>query len=86
MDTDTWLFRDPSIINTPPKTLDVFIMSACPDAVYALKNLIRPVANYVEDLVKVNLNYIGNFKNGSHFGVECRHGLAECQGNAAGLW
>ncbi|KAG5975458.1 hypothetical protein E4U55_007659 [Claviceps digitariae] len=59
--------------------LEAHIISKCPDTQDALRELILPVMQRVNDKVDFKLNYIGTPT--ADDGVECKHGPSECMGN-----
>ncbi|KAL6860173.1 hypothetical protein ACO1O0_004199 [Amphichorda felina] len=59
--------------------LEAHIMSKCPDARDAMRELILPVMQRVSDKVDFRLTYIG--KATADDGVDCLHGPSECMGN-----
>ncbi|KAM3515774.1 hypothetical protein MY11210_000545 [Beauveria gryllotalpidicola] len=58
--------------------LEAHIMSKCPDANDALRELILPAMQQVHDKVDFKLSYIGYL---TEDGVKCKHGPPECLGN-----
>ncbi|KAH7061994.1 hypothetical protein BKA63DRAFT_538640 [Paraphoma chrysanthemicola] len=61
-------------------SLDVHIMSKCPDARACLQKLIVPTMAKVSDKVDFRLSFIGK-KTNEDDGVLCMHGQTECLGN-----
>ncbi|OAR02726.1 hypothetical protein LLEC1_07479, partial [Akanthomyces lecanii] len=59
--------------------LEAHIMSKCPDARDALRQLILPAMQQVYDKVDFKLSYIGALDGDD--GVKCKHGPDECMGN-----
>ena len=62
--------------------LDTYIMSACPDAEYAISQLLSPAIAGTQHVTECAFHMIGQLDDSCELGVRCMHGERECQGNA----
>ncbi|CCX07806.1 hypothetical protein FPQ18DRAFT_362503 [Pyronema domesticum] len=71
-------FLLPAIAMAYKPSLEIHVMSQCPDAAYCFKHLIQPTLSSVGSLVKFTQSFIGTV---TESGVACKHGPSECLGN-----
>lgn len=65
-------------IETTQSSMDVYIMSKCPDAQRAMNELVYPALEKVGFKAKLNFEVIGLY---NHDEIVCKHGTSECDGN-----
>uniref|UniRef100_A0A383VLZ6 Uncharacterized protein n=1 Tax=Tetradesmus obliquus TaxID=3088 RepID=A0A383VLZ6_TETOB len=68
-------FKDDNIVRVE---VDIFVMSKCPDALFA-ESALAPVLQELKDSLSINMHFIGQKQDDGTF--SCKHGPTECAGN-----
>ncbi|KAI8811542.1 hypothetical protein BJ742DRAFT_120400 [Cladochytrium replicatum] len=68
-----------------PVSLELFVMSKCPDAVFCENFFASEVLPQVSGIVSLKTRYIASASPTSPIGAICLHGPSECEGNVQQL-
>lgn len=69
-----------STIISDKVSIELFVMSRCPDAV-KVEDMFAKVVPEVYPIMDMQLNFIATLNPDAPLGARCKHGDAECQGN-----